>query len=200
MEPLACVCHCLCDPPAVTAGDEVLVTGPGPVGLLAAQVARALGGRVLVTGLASDEVRLAAADALGFDTAPAEQLDADGRFHVVVECSGSRGRRDRLPARARGAAAGTCRSASSARPVTVPLDAVFQKELVVTSGFASTPRSWRQALELVESGRVRLEPLVSEVVPLDAWERVFDDLRHGKAVKFVFDPRQSPTTNEEGAR
>ena len=57
-EPLACVCHCLCDPPAVTAGDDVLVTGPGPVGLLAAQVARALGGRVLVTGLARDEVRL----------------------------------------------------------------------------------------------------------------------------------------------
>ena len=84
--------------------------------------------------------------------------------------------------------------------MTVPLDAVFQKELVVTSGFASTPRSWRQALELVESGRVRLEPLVSEVVPLDAWERVFSDLRHGKAVKFVFDPRQSTTTNEEGAR
>ena len=29
-EPLACVCQCLCDPPAVTAGDRVLVTGPGP--------------------------------------------------------------------------------------------------------------------------------------------------------------------------
>jgi hypothetical protein len=36
---------------------------------------------------------------------------------------------------------------------------------------------------------VQLEPLVSEVVPLDAWERVFADLREGKAVKYVFDPR-----------
>ena len=113
MEPLACVCHCLCDPPAVTAGDEVLVTGPGPVGLLAAQVARALGGRVLVTGLASDEVRLAAADALGFDTAAAEHLDPEGRFHVVVECSGSAGGATACLRGARGAAAGTCRSASS---------------------------------------------------------------------------------------
>ena len=29
-EPLACVCHCLLDPPVVSAGDRVLVTGPGP--------------------------------------------------------------------------------------------------------------------------------------------------------------------------
>jgi L-iditol 2-dehydrogenase len=71
----------------------------------------------------------------------------------------------------------------------VPLDAVFQKELVVTSGFASTPRSWHRALSFVESRRVELEPLVSEVVPLDAWQRVFQDLRAGKAIKYVFDPR-----------
>ena len=32
------------------------------------------------------------------------------------------------------------------KPVTVPLDHVFAKELVVSSGFASTPRSWRRAL------------------------------------------------------
>ena len=75
------------------------------------------------------------------------------------------------------------------KPVTVPLDAVFQKELVVSSGFASTARSWRRALAFVEDRRVELEPLVSEVVPLDAWERVFDDLRAGRAVKYVFDPR-----------
>src|SRR5262245_57295620 len=48
IEPLACACHCLCDPATVFPGDDVLVTGPGPVGLLAAQVARALGGRVVV--------------------------------------------------------------------------------------------------------------------------------------------------------
>src|SRR5437899_4065264 len=66
VEPLACVCHCLCDPAAVFPGDEVLVTGPGPVGLLSAQVARALGGRVLVSGLRRDGVRRAVADGLGF--------------------------------------------------------------------------------------------------------------------------------------
>jgi L-iditol 2-dehydrogenase len=74
--------------------------------------------------------------------------------------------------------------------VTVPLDRVFQKELVVTSGFASTPRSWRRAMSLIESRSVELEPLVSEVVALSEWERVFNDLRQGRGIKVVFDPRR----------
>jgi hypothetical protein len=36
---------------------------------------------------------------------------------------------------------------------------------------------------------VALDGLVSEVVPLDAWERAFGDLRAGRRVKVVFDPR-----------
>jgi L-iditol 2-dehydrogenase len=187
-EPLACVCHCLCDPAAVAPGDGVLVTGPGPVGLLAAQVARAFGGQVLVSGLARDKVRLAAAAALDFETATAEELDGAGRFHVVIECSGSEGG---ASACLEGARRGGryVQIGVFGRPVTVRLDAVFEKELVLTSGFASTARSWRRALALLEERRVQLEPLVSEVVPLDAWERVFADLRAGRAVKYVFDPR-----------
>ena len=78
------------------------------------------------------------------------------------------------------------------KPVTVPLDRVFQKELVLTSGFASTPQSWRRALRLIGERRVELLPLVSEVVPLNDWERVFADLRAGRAIKVVFDPRNEP--------
>ena len=185
-EPLACVCHCLLDPPRVSAGDRVLVTGPGPIGLLAAQVARALGGDVVVAGLASDEVRLAAASALGFGTAFPDSGLAD--FDVVVECSGAAG------------GAATCLAAARrgaryvqvgvfGKDVTVPLDSVFQKELELTSGFASTPRSWARAMRLIEERRIELEPLVSEVVPLAEWERVFSDLRAGRGIKVVFDPR-----------
>jgi hypothetical protein len=36
---------------------------------------------------------------------------------------------------------------------------------------------------------VRLEPLVSEVAPLSAWERVFSDLRAGVGMKAILDPR-----------
>ena len=188
-EPLACVCQCLLDPVTVVPGDTVLVTGPGPIGLLAAQVARALGGAVTVTGLARDHVRLAGAERLGFDVQTAEEFSPpDGGFDVVVECSGT------------GPGATTCLDASRrggrfvqvgvfGGDVTVPLVRVFERELVMSSGCASTPRSWRRAMALLEQRRVELAPLLSEVIRLADWEPAFAALRAGRALKIVFDPR-----------
>jgi L-iditol 2-dehydrogenase len=184
VEPLACVCHCLCDPSTVNAGDRVVVTGPGPVGLLAAQVARALGGDVLVVGLPQDAQRLETARGLGFATADTAASGAD----VVIECSGSAGGATTcLEAAGRGAR--YVQVGVFGKPVQLPFDAVFQKELVVTSGFASTPQSWRRAIALVDARKVDLPPLVSAVIPLSEWAQAFADLRASRGIKVVFDPR-----------
>ena len=107
---------------------------------------------------------------------------------MAVECSGAAGgAAECLDAARRGAR--YVQIGVFGRPVTVPLDEVFRKELLVTSGFASTHASWLAAMSLIEEHRVELEPLVSEVLPLEDWERVFADLRAGRAVKYVFDPR-----------
>jgi L-iditol 2-dehydrogenase len=75
------------------------------------------------------------------------------------------------------------------RVVSVPLDLVLEKEIRVRTGFASTPRSWRRALTLIERRDVELQPLVSEVVPLADWQRAFADLRRSRGMKVVVDPR-----------
>jgi L-iditol 2-dehydrogenase len=186
-EPLACVCHSVLEPePAVRTADAVLVTGPGPVGLLAAQVARAAGGRVHVRGTPLDDRRLAAARELGFETSTTEDegVEAD----VVIECSGSEaGIAYGLASARRGGR--HVQMGLAGRPVTLPFDLVCFHELTITSGFASTPSSWVRALELVAEGRVALEPLVTEVVPLAEWERAFAATRSGEGIKFVLDPR-----------
>src|SRR5262245_56390660 len=87
-EPLACVCHCLVDPQVVTEGDRVLVVGPGPVGLLAAQVAGACGAEVHVRGAPRDEARLAKARELGFATSVAGD-GAPEDVDVAIDCSGA---------------------------------------------------------------------------------------------------------------
>jgi L-iditol 2-dehydrogenase len=184
-EPLACCCNSLLDPDRVSEGDDVLVIGPGPVGLLAAQVARASGGRVHVRGTPRDEARLAAARALGLETSTTEDgpLEAD----VVVECSGSAGGMafGLESARRRGR---YVQIGLAGKPVTVPLDLVCYSELTVSSGNASTPASWLRALALIEAREVELEPLVSEVVPLAEWDRAFAATRAGRGIKYVLDP------------
>jgi L-iditol 2-dehydrogenase len=187
-EPLACVCQSLEDPTIVEADDHVLVIGPGAIGLIAAQVARAHGGVVEVRGTARDEVRLALAATLGFSVS--DTPSPDGAYDVVIECSGSGlGIAAALTSARRGGR--IVQIGLRGAPVEVPFDEICFRELTVTSGNASTPRSWERALTLLDRGSVELEPLVTEVVPLAEWERAFAASRSATGVKFVLDPREA---------
>src|SRR5690606_6388398 len=138
-----CVTHCLLDPPVVSAGDRVLVTGPGTIGQLAAQVARAAGGQVTLAGLPKDTERLAIAAGLGIATT--SELPEANAFDVVIECSGSApGAEAALRAARR--AGRYVQIGIFGKDVTLPMDQVLYKELVFSSGFASTPMSWRRAI------------------------------------------------------
>ncbi len=64
-EPLACVVHGALELPKVTAGDVAVVSGPGAIGLLTLQVARAAGAAVIVLGTEADHRRLELARELG---------------------------------------------------------------------------------------------------------------------------------------
>ena len=191
VEPLACVTHILLDPPLVDPGDQVLVLGPGTMGLLTAQVARASGGRVTVAGLESDRARLELAASLGMGTVVLSDTSGDLETapNLVCECSGS----------AAAAAFGLEQVTKGGRyvqvgifgdVVTIPFDQVLYKELTVTSGNASTPTSWRRAITLLEEGLVTLDPLVTEVAPLSDWERVFAAVRAGDGIKYLLAPEE----------
>lgn len=181
-EPLACITQCLLDPAAVQPGDRVLVTGPGTMGLLAAQVARASGGVVTLLGLPADKARLSVAASLGFLTLMTSP--GEGIYDVVIECSGSAG----------GAATGLRAARPGARyvqvgifgrEVSLPFDLILLKELIVTSGFASTPTSWRAAMRLIESGSIAMTPLITRQVPLENFFLALDAAERGEGLKTI---------------
>jgi L-iditol 2-dehydrogenase len=184
-EPLACAAHLLLDPPLISAGDRVLVTGPGPMGILCAQIARAMGGDVVLAGLPADADRLAFARDLGFETA---EGPVEPGFDIVVECSGSGGGA-RVALEAVRKAGRYVSVGIHGRDVTIPFDQVLYKELTVTSGFAATAESWRRAMRLLELGLVDLAALVTSIEPLENWDSVIERLRAGQGMKIVFDPR-----------
>jgi len=155
-----------CRKAAVGAGDRVLVTGAGPVGLLAGQVARAVGAAVVtVTDL--NAFRVGTARDLGLDgRSAAEPLDA--AYDVLLECSGA------VPAVAAGlralAPAGRAvlvGMGADSVPIDVPL--VQTKELTVTGTFRYA-NTYPAALALIASGAVRTEPLVTHRWPLEETE------------------------------
>lgn len=196
-EPLACVCNALTDPPLVNLGDRVVVTGAGSIGLLAAQVARAAGGRVSVVGVRADRQRLEVAASLGFDTGAVDDAADRARFdreasargiQVAIECAGTAAAASwalSLPRpRGRYVQVGVLSG-----PVTVPFGDILLRELTVTSGFASTPSSWRRAMGLLEAGLVSLDSIVTAVLPLRDWHLGIEYMQRREGLKTIFDPR-----------
>ena len=197
LEPLACVCNSVLDPGRVQPGDAVVVSGAGPVGLLAAQVARAAGGRVTVTGTRVDGDRLAIAADLGFATRNVDEaadrtaLDDLGRsrsIDVVLECAGA------------GPAVGS--ALRWLRPggrlvqigllggdIAVPFGEIVTRELTVSAGFGSSPASWRRAVRLVEERAVEVAPMVSHVFALADHAMAFRAFSRRDGLKTIFDPR-----------
>jgi L-iditol 2-dehydrogenase len=98
-EPLACAVRGLYEQIHITPGDVVVVAGAGTMGLLSAQLAKAAGATVVVTGLPDDQQRLAMALELGADVAVdvvhqdvqhlvLDMTSGEGA-DVYVECSGA---------------------------------------------------------------------------------------------------------------
>lgn len=198
-EPLACVAHCLCDPALASPGDSALVIGPGTIGLLAAQVLGAQGCEVLVVGTERDRPRLDVAAQLGFATATSDVVASrvpESGVDLIAECSGSAaGVASGLRAVRKGGRfvqIGLCGTA-----IPVELDLFCLKEVVLSSGFASTPRSWQRAERLVRDGYVQLTPLLSERLPLTDWHDAFTRTAAGDGVKFVLTPTSSEDSREQ---
>lgn len=190
-EPLSCVTQCLCDPAVASPGDTALVVGPGAMGILSAQVLRSQGANVTVSGTPADRQRLDIAASLGLAVVEAGDLAGstpDGGFDVVADASGNeRGIDAGLRAVRRGGH--YVQVGLTGRPIAVDIDLICLHELVVTSGFASTPRSWRRLERLIADGHVVLDPLVSDVLPLSDWETAFARTRKADGLKLVLDPR-----------
>lgn len=138
-------------------GDDVLVTGAGSVGILAAQTARAFGARrVKLTDVS--QFRLDLAQKLGFEVESSNDPGTDS-FDVLLECSGVEGvlaaGLQRLREAGRAAVVGMAKE-----PITLPLSALNPKELTI--GLVNRySHTWPTAISLVESGRVDVKPLIT---------------------------------------
>lgn len=190
-EPLACVTNCLCDPAVVSPGDSVLVVGPGAMGILTCQVLAAQGADVVLSGTARDAARLELARSMGIRTIDAADAEASAPgpgYDCAVDCSGAAaGIRSALRATRKGGR--YVQVGVTGKPIEFEMDQVFLKELVVTSGFASTPRSWNRAAAMVALGQVRLDPLITAAYALDDWSIAFDRTARADCMKLVIDPR-----------
>lgn len=159
-----------CQRAQVGPGSTVLVTGAGPIGLIAAQTARAFGA-TSVTVSDVNPHRLALAESLGLraiNVAETSLADADVEPDVLLECSGNaRATWDAVSITAR--AGRVVLVGMGGDTVKLPLSHVQDRELVVTGAFRYA-NTWPTAIELVASGKVDLDAMVTGHFGLDEVE------------------------------
>jgi L-iditol 2-dehydrogenase len=148
-------------------GQTVLVTGAGPIGLIAAQTARAYGAdAVTVTDVNPHRLRLA--EQLGLATIDVSQTalaDAGIEPDVLLECSGNaRATWDAVSILAR--AGRVILVGMGGDTVQLPLSYVQDRELTVTGAFRYA-NTWPIAIQLAASGRVDLDSMVTGHYGLD---------------------------------
>jgi L-iditol 2-dehydrogenase len=160
-----------CRKGGVSAGSSVLVTGAGPVGLVAAQVAGACGA-AMVAVADINPYRLSVASRLGatlaIDVRDAELGKAFAesmRPDILIECSGHPGiTGDGIRALAPNGTAVLVGMGGD--ELALPLSVVQERELSVTGTFRYA-NTWPTAIALVTSGRVTLDVLVTGHFSLD---------------------------------
>ena len=145
----------------VTPGSTVLVTGAGPIGLIAAQTARAYGAdEVTVTDVNPHRLRLAEQLGLGaLDVSTTPLADAGLEPDVLLECSGNaRATWDAVNTVARAGRVVLVGMGGDTLPL--PLSYVQDRELTITGAFRYA-NTWPTAIQLAASGRVDLDAMVT---------------------------------------
>jgi L-iditol 2-dehydrogenase len=190
MEPLS-VAVWACQKANVTAGDRVLVTGAGPIGLLAVQTARAFGAtQITVTDVNPHRLGLAertgATSTINVAEAPLEDsgLEAD----ALIECSGHPGSLAAGIAALRPAGRAVLVGMGPEEDGVVPLALIQNRELWLTGTFRYA-NTYPTAIALAANGRVDLEAIITRQYGLDDAEAA---LRAGRedpaAVKVMVMP------------
>lgn len=177
-EPLSVVLHAASLAGSL-AGKRVLVTGCGPIGLLAVLVARAFGA-----------VQIVATDITAFTLATAKKVGADaavnvadtpdglnaytqdkGQFDVLFECSGvASALTAAVPAMRPGA---TVVQLGLGGDMTLPMQAMTAKELVLKGSFRFH-HEFPLAVEMMQAGRIDVKALLTQTLPIEDAVAAFD--------------------------
>lgn len=174
-------------------GNDVLVTGAGPIGIMAAAVARRAGARrVIITDVNPFRLDLAArfADVRSVDVTREELADAmaaegvaDG-FDVVLETSGAPSAINQAIASLK-MGGGLAMLGIPSGPMPFDWSTLVLKAITVKGVYGREMfETWRKMLGLIEGG-LDLTPLITHRFPVEEFATGFETMASGRSGKVV---------------
>ncbi len=174
-------------------GDSVLITGAGPIGLLAMKVAFALGvANVTITDVFPQ--RLAIAQRLGatqtLNVAEQPLAQAGIQADVLLECSGQQQALSEGIRSLRPSGMAVVVGMNPGEELRVPMSFMQNREITVTGTFRYA-NTYADAIALVASGRIDVYSLVTGRYPLEAAEQALQATKQDPTnIKSIVAPSQ----------
>ena len=173
----------------IVPGSTVLIAGAGPIGIITAQTARAFGaGEIIVSDLVAERreraLRYGATRVIDPRSQSPEELDVP--IDAFIDASGA------APAVQSGIRAvrpgGAAVLVGLGNPeMTLPVEAIQNREITVTGIFRYT-ETWPVAIQLVASGQVDLDSLVTGRFGIDEVEQALESDTNPDSLKSVVYP------------
>ncbi len=199
-EPLANVVHGV-ERTDIKPGQTVGIIGIGPIGLMFARLAKLKGARVIAAGRNPIKLKLAEDFAYADEVVDLKKypnpekifksFTEEGKgLDIAVECVGLPEIWERIFECVRPGGTvhffGGCKSGSK---VSFDTTRLHYSDIKLMSVFHHTPKYFRMALDLIASGDVEVEKLITATLPLNKLEYAMQQHIQGNAVKFLIKPQ-----------
>jgi L-iditol 2-dehydrogenase len=193
-EPLACAVQAVEELTEINTGDWVLLSGPGPIGLLCLSLLVAKGCNVIVTGTSQDKKRLNIAQELGANTVVdvfTENLNAIIQektngigVDVTIECSGAP------------SAVNTCLKSLKkmgkyiqvgiiGSEIDMNVDTLLYKQITLYGSYAHSMKTWDKVQKILSTNTINLKPIITDIIPLSQWDKAFDQFQSKESGKIL---------------
>ena len=184
IEPLACVVRGQ-RLAGMEEGKRVIVIGSGVSGLLHIKLARARGAEKIVA-MDINPHRLEAAKRFGADVGK----DAPAKADLVIVCTGAlEAANNALELVDRGGTVLFFAVPGPDTPISVPITELWRNEITIATSYGAAPGDIEDAMELISSGNVEVEDMISHRLPLEEAGKGFKLVAEAKdSLKVVIEP------------
>lgn len=194
MEPLACVVRGQ-TMLRLSPGENEIVIGAGPIGLMHMQIARRFGARVMMIDPLTERLDLATrlgadavynnSDGKAMKDAVMEWTSGHGADAAVVTVGVSPVVVETAGCMADGGRLNIFAGIYPPEPLAIDPNLIHYGELVLTGSADSTPFDMHQALAQIESGQVAVEEIISHLLPLERLAEGFEIVLKRQGLKVM---------------
>lgn len=197
VEPLAVAVHVVEEIANFKMGDTVLLSGPGPIGLLCMKMLAVRGVKVIVVGMSEDAMRLDMA--MKYGAYKTVKVDQEDLLEIIKEETNGKGVALSIECAGAEASVQNCMQALMplgcyvqvghfGKDLVLPWDLVAFRQLRIFGSVGYTKQTWRRTMQILGQNIIDLSDVITHRLPLGEWKKGFDLMEAKQAVKILINP------------